>query len=217
MIRRRFLLAGVVATVTLTTLAMPVSRYAVWNATASVPTGLYAIRSKASLHVGERVAIEPPPELRRLLAERGYLPTGMPLIKRIAAVSGQDVCRFGHGVTIDGNFAGAARARDRLGRQLPAWFGCQKLRSGELFVMNPAAPHSFDGRYFGVLREADVIGRATPVWTDEAGNGDHVWFADPRNDLPQVHQPKETDPCVSEHSLPPIAALPGICTRWRSA
>jgi conjugative transfer signal peptidase TraF len=152
----------------------------VWNATASVPTGLYAIRGKASLNVGERVAIEPPPELRRLLAERRYLPTGVPLLKRIAAVSGQLVCRFGHGVTIDGEFVGAARARDRLGRALPAWFGCQRLRAGELFVMNPAAPDSFDGRYFGVLRITQVIGRATPVWTDEAGHGDHVWFADPR-------------------------------------
>lgn len=183
MIRRRFLLAGAVATATLATLAVPVSRYAVWNATASVPTGLYAIRGKASLHVGERVAIEPPLPLRRLLAERGYLPTGVPLIKRIAAVSGQRVCRFGHGVTIDGAFVGVARARDRLGRPLPAWFGCGTLRSGELFVMNPAAPDSFDGRYFGVLREAEVIGRATPVWTDEAGHGGHVWFADPRADL----------------------------------
>ena len=180
MIRRRFLLAGLVSAATLATLAVPVSRYAVWNATASVPTGLYAIRGKANLHVGERVAIEPPPELRRLLAERGYLPTGIPLIKRIAAVSGQRVCRSGHGVIIDGDFAGLARDRDRLGRPLPAWFGCQTLRSGELFVMNPAAPDSFDGRYFGVLRMSDVIGRAKPVWTDEAGDGDHVWFADPR-------------------------------------
>jgi conjugative transfer signal peptidase TraF len=183
MIRRRFLLAGAVAAATLATLAMPVSRYAVWNATASVPTGLYAIRGKASLHVGERVAIEPQLPLRRLLAERSYLPTGVPLIKRIAAVSGQRVCRFGHGVTIDGAFVGVARSRDRLGRPLPAWCGCRTLRSGELFVMNPAAPDSFDGRYFGVLREADVIGRATPVWTDEAGNSDPVWFADPRADL----------------------------------
>jgi type IV secretory pathway protease TraF len=54
-----------VAAATLATLAVPVSRYAVWNATASVPTGLYAIRGKASLHVGERVAIEPPPALRQ--------------------------------------------------------------------------------------------------------------------------------------------------------
>ena len=181
MIRRRFMLAGIVVAATLATLTMPVSRYAVWNATASVPTGLYAIRGKASLHVGERVAIEPPPELRRLLAERHYLPTGVPLLKRVAAVRGQRVCRFGHRVMIDGTFVGAARARDRLGRRLPAWSGCHVLRSGELFVMNPAAPDSFDGRYFGVLRMADVIGRATPVWTDEAGNGEHVLFADPRS------------------------------------
>jgi conjugative transfer signal peptidase TraF len=189
MIRRRFLLAGLVAAATLATLAIPVSRYAVWNATASVPTGLYAIRGKASLHVGERVAIEPPSELRRLLATRGYLPTGVPLLKRIAAVSGQRICRFGHGVTIDGEFVGAARARDRLGRALPAWFGCRTLRIGELFVMNPAAPDSFDGRYFGVLHIADVIGRATPVWTDEAGDGRQVWFAVPRaNAVPTTNE-----------------------------
>ena len=178
--RRIILLAGCVAAVTLATLAVPVSRYAVWNTSASVPTGLYAIRGKASLHVAERVAVEPPPALRRLLATRGYLPVGVPLLKRIAAVSGQRVCRFGHGVTIDGDFAGVARARDRLGRPLPVWFGCRMLRTGQLFVMNPAAPDSFDGRYFGMLRIADVIGRATPVWTDEAGDGRHVWFAESR-------------------------------------
>lgn len=180
MTRRSLILAGVVVAATLATLTVPVSRYAVWNETASVPTGLYAIRGKASLHVGERVAIEPPPELGRLLAERHYLPTGVPLIKRIAAVRGQRVCRFAHGITINGQYVGAARAHDRLGRALPAWFGCRTLRTGELFVMNPAAPDSFDGRYFGVLRITHVIGRATPVWTDESGNGDHKLFADPR-------------------------------------
>lgn len=180
MTRRSLILAGIVVAATLATLTVPVSRYAIWNATASVPTGLYAIRGKASLHVGERVAIEPPPELRRLLAERRYLPTGVPLLKRIAAVRGQRICRFRHGVTIDGTYVGAARARDRLGRPLPVWAGCHVLRTGELFVMNPAAPDSFDGRYFGPLRLDTVIGRAIPVWTDEAGDGHHVWFADPR-------------------------------------
>lgn len=180
MTRRSFVLAGVVAAATLATLPVPVSRYAVWNATASVPTGLYAIRGKASVHVGERVAIEPPPTLRRLLAERHYLPTGVPLLKRVAAVSGQRVCRFAHGITINGQYVGAARARDRLGRPLPVWAGCHVLQSGELFVMSPAAPDSYDGRYFGVLQLTDVIGCATPVWTDEAGDGRHIWFADPR-------------------------------------
>ncbi|HMS20057.1 S26 family signal peptidase [uncultured Sphingorhabdus sp.] len=176
---RTALFAASVVAATLATLTVPVSRTAVWNVSASVPTGLYAIRGKRSIHVGERVAIEPPPKLRRLLAERGYLPVDVPLLKRVAAVSGQRVCRFAHGITIDGELVGIARSFDRRGRPLPAWSGCRRLGSGELFVMNPAAPDSFDGRYFGVLHMADVIGRATPLWTDEAGDGDHIWFANP--------------------------------------
>ncbi|WP_310531229.1 S26 family signal peptidase [Novosphingobium sp.] len=180
MTRRFSILAGVVVAATIATLTVPISRYAVWNTTASVPTGLYAIRGRASLHVGERVALLPPPDLRHLLAERRYLPAGVPLLKRIAAVQGQRVCRIANGITIDGQYVGAVLARDSLGRSLPVWAGCRVLGTGELFVMNPAAPGSFDGRYFGVLRDADVIGRAVPIWTDEGGNGDHQWFADPR-------------------------------------
>ncbi|MBF9151698.1 S26 family signal peptidase [Novosphingobium jiangmenense] len=183
---RATIAAAAVALATLATLTVPITHYAVWNVSASVPTGLYAIRGRASLHVGERVAIEPPVPLRSLLAERHYLPAGVPLLKRVAAVSGQRVCRFGHGVTIDSRFAGVARARDSHGRPLPAWAGCHTLHTGELFVMNLAAPDSFDGRYFGKLRVSNVIGRAAPVWTDEAGDGRHVWFADPRQfDRPQ--------------------------------
>lgn len=176
---RTILFAGSVAFATLATLFVPVTRHLVWNASPSIPTGLYAIRGRASLHVGERVAIEPPPALRRLLRERGYLPDRLPLLKRVAAVSGQRVCRFAHGVTIDGELVGIARGRDRAGRPLPAWHGCRKLHSREIFVMNPAAPDSFDGRYFGLLKLDAVIGRAMPVWTDEAGDGRHVWFAQP--------------------------------------
>jgi conjugative transfer signal peptidase TraF len=179
-----YLFAASVAFAALATLVVPVSHHLVWNASPSIPTGLYAIRGKASLHVGERVAIEPPPDLRRLMRDRGYLPERVPLLKRVAAVSGQRVCRFAHGVTIDGALVGIARARDRAGRPLPAWFGCRRTKTNELFVMNPAAPDSFDGRYFGTLRIDAVIGRAMPIWTDEAGDGNHVWFAQPHFDEP---------------------------------
>ena len=182
------LFAASVVAATLATLTVPVSRTAVWNITASVPTGLYLIRGKQSVHVGERVAIQPPLELRNLLAERGYLPVGVPLLKRVAAVSGQRVCRFAHGVTIDGKLVGVARSFDRRDRPLPAWSGCFRLAPGELFVMNPAAPDSFDGRYFGVLSMTDVIGRATAIWTDESGHGDHIWFAQPEITHPPTKQ-----------------------------
>jgi conjugative transfer signal peptidase TraF len=185
------LFAASMVALTLATITIPVSRFAVWNVSASVPTGLYLIRGKRSIHVGERVAIEPPPALRRLLAGRGYLPVGVPLLKRVAAVSGQRVCRFAHGVTIDGKLVGIARARDRRGRPLPVWSGCQRIARNELFFMNPAAPDSFDGRYFGVLSTHSVIGRATPVWTDEAGDGDHVWFALPTFSTPSPKQKED--------------------------
>jgi conjugative transfer signal peptidase TraF len=183
-IRRRTWIAATVVAATLATLALPVSRVLVWNTTASIPTGLYWIRDKPHRYVGERIAVEPPPELRRMLAERGYLTTNVPLLKRVAALGGQTVCRVGVRITIDGQFVGVARQRDRMDRALPSWSGCQRLRRDQIFVMNPAAPDSFDGRYFGMLHASDVIGRATPFWTDEAGTGDHRWFAPQHAEIP---------------------------------
>lgn len=189
--RRTILIAGAAAAAALLSAALPVSRVLVWNATASVPTGLYHIRGTASLHVGERVAVEPPQQLQSFLAARGYLPVGMPLLKEIAALPGDRVCRTGTSITINGEPVGTARARDSRGRALPAWSGCKVIAADQLFVMNRRAPGSFDGRYFGPLKRTQLIGRASPVWTDETGNGVHVWFARPTLPLP-VNPDKET-------------------------
>ncbi|MGB3469285.1 MAG: S26 family signal peptidase [Erythrobacter sp.] len=184
--RRTMILAGGVVAATLLSAALPLSRILIWNVTQSVPTGLYHIRGKASLHVGERVAIDPPSRLRTILAEGGYLPHGVPLLKEVAALSGDRVCRSGPTITINGERAGEARTLDSQSRPLPTWQGCQTIAADEIFVMNRRAPESFDGRYFGPIVLADVIGRASPVWTDEAGDGAHVWFARPHmNSLSQ--------------------------------
>lgn len=177
--RRTCLLAGLAVTAALASAAWPLSRVLVWNVTASVPTGLYHIRGKASLYVGERVAIDPPPGLRRYLADRGYLPSRVPLLKEVAALGGDRVCRTGDAITVNSARLGVARTHDSKGRALPSWQGCVKLAAEQIFVMNRHAPGSFDGRYFGPISRAQVIGRASPVWTDEAGEGDHVWFARP--------------------------------------
>jgi conjugative transfer signal peptidase TraF len=136
-----------------------------WNASASVPTGLYAVRPAGSLTVGDLVAVAPPPGLASFLAERGYLPLGVPLLKHIAALPGQIVCRVADKVVVDGDTIGAVLERDHLGRKLPDWHGCLILAEDEVFLMNPAAPASLDGRYFGALPAATIIGRAVPLWT----------------------------------------------------
>ena len=125
-------------------------------------------RLKAALRPGDHALIEPPPHLAKLLARRGYLPVGVPLVKRVAAIEGQLVCRRRGRISIDGAFIGTALAQDRRGRALPRWAGCRRLGRGEVFLMNPAAPASFDGRYFGALPSASLIGRAVPLWTDKA-------------------------------------------------
>lgn len=177
--RRTILLAASVSTAVLLSAMLPLSRILVWNVTPSVPTGLYHIRGTASLHIGERVTVEPPSRLRRYLAERGYLPTGVPLLKEVAGLRGDRVCRVGTTISINGIRVGEARKRDSSGRALPVWQGCRTIAAGEVFVMNRRAPDSFDGRYFGPIARASLIGRASPVWTDEAGDGEHVWFARP--------------------------------------
>jgi conjugative transfer signal peptidase TraF len=167
MTRRRWLhvTVGVAGVIALTAFINPLPRL-MWNATASVPTGLYAIHPGADRQLGELVAVAPPESLAGFLADGGYLPKGVPLLKHVAAMPGQRVCRSGAVVTVDGRRVGLARERDRRGRPLPFWSGCRAITEGELFLMNPDAPDSLDGRYFGPLPATSVLGRATPLWTD---------------------------------------------------
>ncbi|WP_342627144.1 S26 family signal peptidase [Nguyenibacter vanlangensis] len=145
----------------------PVPRL-LWNATASVPVGLYRLHPDPSPRIGDVVALRLPDTQASLLAARGYLPLGVPLLKPVAAVAGQSVCRIALRITIDGVVVGDARTVDHRGRSLPVWHGCRRLSAGQIFVMNPAEPRSLDGRYFGSLPAADVIGRATPLWLPPA-------------------------------------------------
>jgi conjugative transfer signal peptidase TraF len=135
-----------------------------WNATASAPRGLYLLQSAAPLHVNDLVAVVPPAPLAEFLALRGYLPAGVPLLKYIAALAPQTVCRLADTITIDSRAVATARDRDHLGRWLPVWRGCRTLRAGEVFLLNAAAQDSFDGRYFGPLPATAITARAQPLW-----------------------------------------------------
>ena len=52
--------------------------------------------------VTELVAVLPPEPLAAFLAERSYLPRGVPMLKRVLALPGQTVCRNGLTITVDG-------------------------------------------------------------------------------------------------------------------
>jgi conjugative transfer signal peptidase TraF len=137
----------------------------VYNASDSVPLGWYRIGATDSLHVGDVVLARLPSDAAAMAARRGYLPERIPLVKRIGAMSPQQVCVRGGIVHIDGVAQATALAVDRLGRRLPVWRQCRALHVGELFLLSTTNPASFDSRYFGPVTTSAVIGRARPLWT----------------------------------------------------
>jgi conjugative transfer signal peptidase TraF len=154
-------------------IAMPVKF--IWNASASTPIGLYSLHAPHALHVGDVVSVNPSKTLVRFMVGRRYIGEGVPLLKHVAALPGQTVCRTGVAVSIDGLVLGQALMHDHRGRQLPIWQGCRRIAPSQIFLMNRSVRDSFDGRYFGPLPARTVIARATPIYTDDASNGHFVW------------------------------------------
>lgn len=181
MSRAGIILASVVATmgVGYPTLS-PMPTKLIWNASASAPIGFYTIDVDEPFEVTDLIAVKVPEPLSTFLADRHYLPKGVPLLKHILAVAGQIVCRSNLTIAVDGLEAGVALHRDRSGRDLPVWQGCRRIPTGEVFLMNRQVRDSLDGRYFGLISTSQIIGRAVPLWTDEDGTGHFEWRAPTR-------------------------------------
>ncbi|ART52401.1 peptidase [Acidovorax carolinensis] len=146
----------------------------IYNPSDSVAVGWYRIdlldhragSLPRPLSVGSIVLVPLPAEAAALAAQRSYLPTRVPLLKRVGAVAPQHVCIVDALVWIDGVPVAATLAADRLGRPLPSWPQCRRLRPGELFLLSATNPASFDSRYFGPVSASAVIGVAHPVWLE---------------------------------------------------
>jgi conjugative transfer signal peptidase TraF len=137
----------------------------IYNASASAPIGLYRVTADP-IRRGDLVLANAPESVGRLAAERGYLPEGVPLVKRIAAVGGDTVCAREREVFIDGRHVAYQRVADGQGRPMPAWAGCRALGSGEFLLLMEGEPDSFDSRYFGPVSTEAIIGRLTPLWIE---------------------------------------------------
>lgn len=155
------------AIVMLPTIGVKPATHYIWNASESVPVGLYRLQPTGKLGVADLVAVQPPEPLATFLSDGGYLPRGVQMLKRILALPGQTICRNALTITVDDIAVGDARERDSRGRLLPVWQGCRVVEEDELFLMNPRSADSLDGRYFGPLPASAVIGRAQPIWTNE--------------------------------------------------
>lgn len=145
-----------------------------YNPSDSVAVGWYRVDPldhragllPSPLSVNSIVLVPLPGEAATLAAQRGYLPTRVPLLKRVGAIAPQKVCIAGGIVRIDGVPSAAVLRADRLGRLLPSWQQCRRLEPGELFLLSVTNAASFDSRYFGPVAASTVIGVAHPIWLE---------------------------------------------------
>lgn len=161
---RRIAVTGIGIALLGLTIAFPPAPRLVWNASASAPIGLYAVTPGAPIDPGDRVIARVPDPWRMMAAQRRYIPANVPLVKRVAAAAGDEVCALGPEIFVNGKWVVERRVTDAQGRPMKWWSGCVRLRGRQLFLLMPDSRASFDGRYFGVTEGGLVIGKARLLW-----------------------------------------------------
>lgn len=168
-VRRIGVLLGMVAAVTALTVPMltPLQTRLVYNPSDSVARGWYLIApvtDPSALQPGRIVLARLPVGAAAFAAQRGYLPEGVPILKRVGAVAPQSVCVQDHMVRVDGIAVATVRTHDGAHRPMLFWPLCRPLMGGELFLLSGTNLASFDSRYFGPIDAATVLGVAHPLW-----------------------------------------------------
>ena len=131
----------------------------IYNASESASIGFYWI-DQERVSRGDYALSRVPKRVRNLVETRQYLPSDVPLIKRVMGIEGDEICRRGREILVDRATIAMAQITDRLGRELPQWQGCYTISADQVFLLQNH-PQSFDGRYFGPVKRSLIIGRAT--------------------------------------------------------
>lgn len=171
---RRATITGIGITLLALTIALPPAPRLVWNASASAPIGLYAVSPGAEIDPGDMVIARVPEPLRMMAARRRYIPANVPLVKRVAAAAGDEVCALRDQIFVNGEPVAARRSTDAQGRPMPWWTGCVRLQRRQLFLLMADSLASFDGRYFGVTEGRSVVGKARLIWASPTRGAPHA-------------------------------------------
>ena len=159
--RPRFVLLLAISAAAALLISPAISPRYILNLSHSVPIGLYRLEGQSPQR-GDLAVIQLGEPWRGLARSRGYLSSKAWLIKPVAGLAGDRICRLGRVITINGRISAAAQPADEEQRSLPKWEGCRRLAQDEMFLLSGVSG-SFDGRYFGVTPRSALIARAVPA------------------------------------------------------
>jgi conjugative transfer signal peptidase TraF len=142
-----------------------------FNASPSLPVGLYVTSSQPKANLVEFCPAEP---FASFAISRGYRDAGTcrdgaaPLMKPIVAHAGDVVELSGQGIAVNGRLLPntAPRTADSHGRPLTPWpFGYYVLAPDTVWVASSHHPRSFDSRYFGPIPTSSIRDHVRPLLT----------------------------------------------------
>ncbi|MBK8177257.1 MAG: S26 family signal peptidase [Rhodospirillales bacterium] len=141
-----------------------------FNSSPSLPRGWY-VRSNQPIARGGLVWFRLPPVMADYVASvpgmaAWYADPENGLLKPVAAVAGDTICRDGLAFSINGHVVGTALPFGPSGRPLPVWSGCRRLAVGEIAVFSDRIPDSDDSRYYGAIAATAAV--AYRPWLVEA-------------------------------------------------
>lgn len=155
--------AIIVAAGAIVVIAVILGHRTLWNISASVPRGLYAVMPDEPCRRGSLVSFRPPPGAAVIIYSRDYLPAGAGLIKQLVGLPGDRVCVRPAGLYVNGVRFGDVAVTDSRGRPLVPYRFCAAVPPGQAFVAT-TVHLSYDSRYFGPVPLSSLT-PVVPVWT----------------------------------------------------
>lgn len=141
-----------------------------FNPSPSLPRGWY-LRSSEPIERGSLVWFRLPAVMDEYVASLPGMTAwyGEPengLLKPVAAIAGDTICRDGLAFSINGRVVGTALQSGPSGWPLPVWSGCRLLAVSEIAVFSDRIPDSNDSRYYGAIAASAAV--AYRPWLVEA-------------------------------------------------
>lgn len=128
--------------------------------TPSMPKGYYLTYRTEDIGRNDDVLFQPNEKTQQFIVGHGWLPKGVPLLKRIVGIQGDRLCIKQQQVVLNNKTIASIKDKDIKGNQLPQFQFCGVIAHNQYFVQGIANDHSFDSRYYGLISGNQIISKA---------------------------------------------------------
>ncbi len=131
--------------------------------TPSMPEGYYLTYYTNKIERKDDVVFWPNQKTQDLIVKRKWLAKGVPLLKQVVGVPGDQLCIKDHKVYLNTKEIAKIERFDDQHRMLPVFRYCGIIPKAHYFMQGISNPKSFDSRYYGLISKAQITAKAVKL------------------------------------------------------